>query len=289
MKLFDQNQPFYRANFHCHTTMSDGERSPEEAVQLYRSMGYDILSITDHRVMTHVEAPEGLLLIPGVELDYMLPTQAVHIVGVGVRDQVMELWERDGHPQQAIDVIRQCGGRAMLAHPAWSMNSTELMVSLKNLSAVEVYNSISTFPGNADRADSSAMLDVVAAHGQLLPFVAQDDTHEYTYEVGQGWTMIQAEALTEEKVLEALDQGRFYASQGPAFHQIEVEDGEIRVKCSPVEKIVFYSNTPWVSRRARIKPDQTESIYKIVDSDRFVRVQITDSQGKHAWSSPISV
>ena len=42
MKLFSEKHPFYRANFHCHTTNSDGGLSPEDCVRFYNDAGYDV-------------------------------------------------------------------------------------------------------------------------------------------------------------------------------------------------------------------------------------------------------
>ena len=50
--------------------------------------------------------------------------------GLGVSPDIADCWNPNGTPQQAIDSIRACGGRAVLAHPAWSLNTTELMLSL---------------------------------------------------------------------------------------------------------------------------------------------------------------
>lgn len=96
----------------------------------YRALDYDVLAITDHREVTRPaadEIPAGLMLIPGTELDFLLPTQAVHLLGLGVSPDIADCWNPNGTPQQAIDSIRACGGRAVLAHPAWSLNTTELM------------------------------------------------------------------------------------------------------------------------------------------------------------------
>lgn len=289
MKLFQEGKPVYRANFHLHTTRSDGRRTPEEAAALYRRMGYDILAITDHRKVTEIAAPEGLLLVLGIELDFMLKTQAVHLLGIGVDGRIIHRWQPMGTPQQAIDDIRACGGRVILAHPAWSLNTPETMAAMTGLSAVEVWNSVSAPPLNADRADSSSLLDVTAALGRPLPFVANDDTHVYGAEVALGWTMIQADALTVPAVLDALDRGSFYATQGPAIHQLEIEDGQMRVTCSPADRIIFYSNQVWVEGRTRMGKGMTESVYDIQPGDHFVRVQVTDAEGKHAWSSAYAV
>jgi len=38
----------YKANLHCHSTISDGKKTPEELKEMYKSKGYSILAITDH-------------------------------------------------------------------------------------------------------------------------------------------------------------------------------------------------------------------------------------------------
>ncbi len=45
---------WYRANMHCHTTVSDGHYSPEEVKKAYKEMGYSIVAYTDHEIIkTH--------------------------------------------------------------------------------------------------------------------------------------------------------------------------------------------------------------------------------------------
>ena len=98
MKLFSDTMPFFRANFHFHTTESDGGLSPAEVVDFYYRAGYDILSITDHRSVTEVHSDQ-LLLIPGIEIDYQLPGQWVHLLGLGMKKEIVSLWRREGTPQ----------------------------------------------------------------------------------------------------------------------------------------------------------------------------------------------
>ena len=52
MNLFIEGKPFFRGNLHCHTTMSDGAKTPDEVIATYQAMGYDFLAITDHRQVT---------------------------------------------------------------------------------------------------------------------------------------------------------------------------------------------------------------------------------------------
>lgn len=46
--LLPESGRFYKANLHCHSNLSDGNLTPEELKQAYKSHGYSILAITDH-------------------------------------------------------------------------------------------------------------------------------------------------------------------------------------------------------------------------------------------------
>ncbi len=290
MKLFSDSLPFYKANFHCHTTESDGKLCPLSVAEFYQQAGYDILSITDHHTVTEINNNQ-ILLIPGIEIDYNLPGQWVHIIGLGMKHTISALWNRFGTPQEGIDLIRSLGGIAVLAHPAWSLNTPAFMSSLTGLSGVEIWNSVSTLPLNADRADSSSLLDVTwACGGELIPVFANDDSHPYKSEAGVAATMVQAEELTIPAVMNALKTGRFYGTTGPLIHQIENRNNqEIIVHCSPAESVIFYSNSPWAPGRSVIKHDLTECNYFVQKNERFIRIEVRDSAGKKAWSAPFKV
>ena len=49
--LFKNDQNLYKANLHCHTTVSDGSYTPEEIKKLYKENGYSVVAFTDHDVM----------------------------------------------------------------------------------------------------------------------------------------------------------------------------------------------------------------------------------------------
>ena len=76
-----------RADFHCHSTLSDGQLSPPEVMQRAMVKGYRVMAITDHSGLGFLErfARElaedcanarrywGLTVLPGVELTHMPP------------------------------------------------------------------------------------------------------------------------------------------------------------------------------------------------------------------------
>ena len=274
-----------------HTTASDGRLSPAQAIACYREQGYDFVAITDHDTVacpTHTDA--GMLIFSGIELAYELPGEEVHLVGLHVPQGIEPRLENRFGPQYAIDEIRQCGGRAVIAHPAWSLLSHSTLSGLRQVSAAEIYNSMSTEPRNCLRADASSLLDVAAAHGCLLPLVAVDDAHFYDGEQCRSYVMVQAETLTAAAILKALDERRFYATQGPQIRRFGVVGGRIVVDCTPVRAIVFYSNLSWETGRCRMGDGMTHSEYDLTAQrgETFVRCQLIDEQGRSAWSNPVS-
>ena len=291
MKLFSDSLPFYKANFHCHTTMSDGHLTPAECMRFYHERGYEVLSITDHRSVTiPCDPPEGLLMIPGLELDYADSLNCAHILGLNVRADIEEKWKRGTPPQETIDLIHSCGGTAILAHPAWSLNSPQFLMSLAHVDGVEIYNSVSTLPTNADRADSSNLLDIAWSSGLTLwPVLGNDDSHQYYPVGGVAATMIQAAEKTPESLLAALRNGAVYATQGPRFRQIEIIGEEVVVTCSPVHAVVFCSNLTYTAGRVVLGSNLTRASYRIKASERFLRIELHDETGKRAWSTPIAL
>ena len=76
-----------------------------------------------------------------------------------------------------------------------------------------------------------------------------------------------------------------------SFEQISIEDGVISVQCSPVEHIVFYSNVASSRERCQSGHGITNAVYHALDlpgrTDRYIRIQLIDSEGRSAWSNPI--
>ena len=62
--LLPENGTFYKANLHCHTTISDGRMTPEEVKNAYKEQGYSIVAYTDHDVfIPHPELCEESVYI----------------------------------------------------------------------------------------------------------------------------------------------------------------------------------------------------------------------------------
>ena len=69
MYLISPDKKQYKANLHCHSTYSDGAKTPEELKEMYRAHGYSILAITDHETpQSHTDlTDEDFLMLTGYE------------------------------------------------------------------------------------------------------------------------------------------------------------------------------------------------------------------------------
>lgn len=75
--LLPNNKNVYKANLHCHSTLSDGKMTPEELARAYHEHGYSVLSITDHEFFAdHSDLNrDDLLMLTGYELQLVDPTR----------------------------------------------------------------------------------------------------------------------------------------------------------------------------------------------------------------------
>ena len=69
MELIKKGAPQYKANLHCHSTLSDGGLDPEELKVAYKNAGYSVLAITDHEYPYDHSAmsEEDFLMLTGYE------------------------------------------------------------------------------------------------------------------------------------------------------------------------------------------------------------------------------
>ena len=69
--LLPESGNFYKANLHCHSTLSDGRLTPEQLKKAYMDKGYSIIAYTDHDIMLdHSDlAEENFLPLRSYEME----------------------------------------------------------------------------------------------------------------------------------------------------------------------------------------------------------------------------
>lgn len=105
--LLPENGTYYKANLHCHTTVSDGETTPEETKAGYVAHGYSVVAFTDHDVLIgHGDlCDDNFVALNAFELELMPPyfrgcgpRKACHICYIALEPDnlIMPMWNRTG-------------------------------------------------------------------------------------------------------------------------------------------------------------------------------------------------
>ena len=294
MANLDFSRPgnFYKGNMHTHSTNSDGKLSPEAVCGAYRGKGYDFLVMTDHFMEvygfpvtdTRPYRNGDFTTIIGAELH--APETSVgeiwHIKSIGLPFDFEPLGDGETGPEIA-KRAHEAGAFIGIVHPSWYGLTHDDARKLPFAHAVEIYNHGSAV--EVDRGHDWPFLDTLLNEGWRLSGYAVDDAHELTHDWLGGWVMVQADDNDPDLLLESLKAGRYYSTQGPAIHDISIEDGRIDVRCSPATVVAVQGKG---SRSSCEMGDAIESagfdLYPFEES--WFRVTTIDGAGNRAWSNP---
>lgn len=213
--LLPQTGVFYKANLHCHSTMSDGKLTPQQLRDAYREQGYSVLSITDHEYLldhSDLNLPDFLMLtgyelyvkssngnraenrfMPMVHMNliarephnvsmvcadpaYML--YACKYTDVTQLPRVGELVHRHYNPYWINRITRAAqenGFMVFYNHPSWNLEDPSTYLQYENLTGVEIYNNNNANTGFP--RDDTAAYDHFLRAGRCLIATANDDNH----------------------------------------------------------------------------------------------------------------
>jgi hypothetical protein len=312
-----------KAQFHAHSLNSDGEAPPEDLAAAYRHHGFDVLTISDHWTMTKIDAPDGLLLVPGAELmvDPVGGPMCPEFLAIGIDDVPEEPsgdranWYPYEHSviktfatfDDGVDHVERFGGAAILCHPSWSGLPQETVFAARRMHGVEVWNA-SAHREN-DRGDSSYVWDLALDDDISFAPFATDDAHYPDTDVADAWTMVRAADRTREAVVAALRGGQVYASNGPAILDVERDGNAVEVAVSPARDVWLHGS--WedgiglsagdrarteqgtilerddrgLLTRVRFEPEGDE--WPTKRTTRWWRVVTHDDAGRRAWSNVV--
>ncbi|MCX5758154.1 MAG: CehA/McbA family metallohydrolase [Candidatus Hydrogenedentes bacterium] len=268
-----------KGNLHTHTTNSDGPHSPQATIGAYAELGYDFLMLSDHDRLTDAAVldPRGMVLIPGNEITADGP----HVLHVGARSLVSPHSDR----QRVFDAIRAQGGFAVCSHPNWEPHFNhcpqKMLMAWTGYTGIEIYNGVVEWlEGNPCATDR---WDQLLAAGKRVWGFAHDDCHR-AEDLGIAWLMLQSREQTPDGVVDALRNGRFYASTGVAITSIRVRENHIRVETGAPCRISALSDYGY--RRAMA--DGTVIEFEVPPNPRYtyIRVECAGNYGRMAWTQP---
>ena len=180
-------------------------------------------------------------------------------------------------------------GQQMLPHvnhPNWRWDfDPEDLVPLVGEQFFELYNGGGTSCnniGDENHVSTERMWDIILAMrlGVLnLPVmygVATDDSHNYHRTApelappGRGWVMVRSTHLTPEYIIDAMEAGDFYASNGLTLKDIQFDGKTLSVKIDK-ELGVSYT-TRFVGTKKGFDPKTTEQTHQDGDNDHTAKI-----------------
>ncbi|MDO5309848.1 MAG: twin-arginine translocation signal domain-containing protein [Planctomycetia bacterium] len=193
----------------------------------------------------------SFLMIPGFEqTGSVVDGRAVHMNFIGVRQTFPYL----KGIEEPVDALRQTFAKGAQVyegqkyiftadHPMWRYYdySPSALIENPQIGIVELINNgiFREYKQHPQGWKPEHFWDVVnayrASHDQALIWtMGSDDRHDYDVPA-KGWTMVRAEELSQDAILDAITRGDMYSSNGLDFEEIEFDGKTLNVKIDPHE------------------------------------------------------
>ncbi len=301
----------YKANFHTHTTRSDGRLNPHDAVDAYHELGYTILAITDHNLVTYpwtgfsnlspsqrsIDRAEsdpqampdnfvfenrdprqlGMIDIEANELS------SHHHMGSFFNDHIRPVYGQSVDftvtEEESIEDVGSNSGIVMLYHPGRYDKTLDWYVDIyttyDHVFGLEVYNQGDRYPD--DRLLWDSILTVTLPDRQVWGY-SNDDMHVAPH-IGRNWNMLMLPEPSHEQVRHAMENGLSYFVYAPEGHQGPAAPAidEIHVNRRRGTISITASETDriiWISEGRIVHEGYSISLDEIHDLGKYVRAEL---------------
>ena len=100
--------------------------------------------------------------------------------------------------------------------------------------------------------------------------------------------MVKSSEKSPRSILDALRDGRFYATCGPRIIALSVDDDQIEVGTSPVKSIHFITHNGHSSVVHAVDEPLITNAKRILNSlKRYLRIECVDEKGRYAWTNAV--
>ncbi|WP_405570507.1 CehA/McbA family metallohydrolase [Streptomyces sp. NBC_01167] len=216
-----RGRAWYRGDCHVHSVHSDGRRTLAEIATLARAAGLDFINSSEHNTHSaHAHwadlAGDDLLILMGEEVT----TRNGHVLALGTDPGTFVDWRyraKDNRFGHYAGEIRRAGGLVVPAHPHATCIGCNWKFGFGEADALEVWNGPYTPDDEVSLADWDSTLAVAArSRGRWTPAMGNSDAHRDPDPIGTPQTVVLADDLTREAILEGISAGRSYVAESKA-------------------------------------------------------------------------
>lgn len=306
----------FRGIWHSH--LAGDNLSPDDVRGICRAGAQDFVGVTDHDnrypLLTwsaddwQRAARDDFLVILGFEATHPIG----HITCLGLdpvqtgvdADAARRNRDEDAGLDAGYDgfLRRAAEGGAFVAlnHPhRWRGEGRELLEEpdFGCVHALEIYNGNQVGNATAQGYTIDLLDECLTAGGELWA-AANPDCHSWDDARSDGpyngYSVVFAEELTEESVLQSLKAGRFYASTGLEVESIAVTDGRLEVVAPESDRIRFIGAGGEVLEQV----SGGRAAYEFSGEEQYVRAELEAEDGialgpdgfpRMAWLQPVRV
>ena len=279
-----------KGNLHTHTSMSDGDSTPQE---WRRGIAITATTSSSSPTTTRSRASRRrrILLIPGEEVTAKLPKKPLARERDRAHTRRGAAARCDAGGGAAAERRRRARGGRHRARESSELRlgvRGEELLQLRGVTLLEIASG-HPYVNTQGPPTVEAMWDELLTAGHRVWGVAVDDSHHlkrpWDTDValpGKAWVVVRAQKADAKSILGALERGEFYASTG-----VELEDfGPASVKVK--EKNLAHYRIQFIGAKGRVLQEtaDTWTSYKIRGDEGYVRVKVIDSNGRCAWTQP---
>lgn len=237
---------WYAGDFHVHSEQSgDARPSLDEVADYVVASGLDFVELSEHNTTAHLSLltavqrrHPSVLLVPGIEWT----SYRGHAIVIGVTEPVPFTLGIDGlTAQDAADAVHAQGGLFSPAHPTLDIGSSCMGCAWEHPVDVMSFDGLEVASGSVDKlgavllVNALSMWDALCDGGAHVAALGGSDDHTggtatgaIESRIGNPTTMVFAESLSVEGIVEGVRQNRTVVKLGGAADPMVVLEAEGR-------------------------------------------------------------
>lgn len=317
-----KNDHRYTANFHTHTTRSDGRMNPQTVVDKYHELGYKILAITDHNEVTYpwtsfaeMEPSNGSLqrLENGQleEQDLVYENRDPQQMGMLAiqgnelsRHHHMGSYFNDYNgaetEEESLEATAAKNSLAMLFHPGrytgrepekyntcWYI---DLLQRYHHLIGIEIYNQGDRYPNDRELYD--AILSQIIPDRPVWAYSNDDMHHSST--LGRNWNVLLLPELNETWVRKGMQDGRSFYVYSPLGHNgiklPQIKEIIVKNRKGLIEiNVTGHDSIRWISEGKVIHLGEKLLLKETPNIGNYVRAEIFGAGNSIIGTQPFGI